>query len=61
MNTTQWEYLVLDRPAPAQLNALGRQGWELVSVTCVVSGFSRDERAFLKRLISTPPAGLGGR
>jgi hypothetical protein len=49
MNATVWEYHVVDNPTPAQLSALGQQGWELVSVTCIVSGFSRSERAFLKR------------
>jgi len=46
---TVWEYYVLDKPAQSQLTALGRQGWELVAVTCIVSGFSRSERAFFKR------------
>ena len=49
MNTTIWEYYVLDHPAPTQLAALGKQGWELVTVTCIVSGFSRSEKAFFKR------------
>ena len=55
MNTTIWEYYVLDHPAPTQLAALGKQGWELVTVTCIVSGFSRSERAFFKRPIRVMP------
>jgi len=49
MNTTLWEYCILDQPTQSQLTALGGQGWELVSVTCIVSGFSRSEKAFFKR------------
>lgn len=56
MNPTLWEYYILDGPTQSQLTALGRQGWELVSVTCIVSGFSRSERAFFKRPVpATPP------
>ena len=56
MNATAWEYHVLDHPTPTQLNAFGREGWELVAVTCIVSGFSRSEKAFLKRpLAACPP------
>jgi len=57
MNTTIWEYYVLDHPAPTQLAALGKQGWELVAVTCIVGGFSRSERAFFKRPspVNQPP------
>ena len=56
MNATVWEYYVLEYPTPTQLTALGRQGWELVSVTCIVSGFSRSEKAFFKRpLTACPP------
>jgi hypothetical protein len=52
---TVWEYYMLDKPAQSQLTALGRQGWELVAVTCIVSGFSRSERAFFKRPQPCPP------
>jgi len=57
MNVTTWEYHVLKDPTPTQLTALGRQGWELVAVTCIVSGFSRSEKAFFKRLqlVGVPP------
>lgn len=56
MNPTLWDHYILDHPTQGQLTALGRQGWELVSVTCIVSGFSRSERAFFKRPIPiTPP------
>jgi hypothetical protein len=57
MNTTitVWEYYILDKPAPTQFTALGREGWELVAVTCIVSGFSRSERAFFKRPQPSPP------
>ena len=48
-HTTVWEYCILDKPAPAQFAVLGQQGWELVAVTCIVSGFFRSERAFFKR------------
>ena len=54
MNATAWEYYVLEHPTPTQLTALGRQGWELVSVTCIVSGFSRSEKAFFKRPMAGP-------
>jgi len=47
--TTVWEYHVLDNPLPQQLGLLGRQGWELVAVTCIATGFSRSERAYFKR------------
>jgi hypothetical protein len=53
--TTVWEYHILDKPAPTQFAALGRDGWELVAVTCIVSGFSRSERAFFKRPQPCPP------
>ena len=58
MNATVWEYYVLEHPTPTQLTALGRQGWELVSVTCIVSGFSRSEKAFFKRPLATCPPQL---
>ena len=57
MNVTIWVYYVLNDPIPTQLTALGRQGWELVAVTCIVSGFSRSEKAYFKRpqLAGVPP------
>jgi hypothetical protein len=61
MTPTLWEYHILDNPTASQLAALGLQGWELVSVTCIVSGFSRSERAFLKRPKPAPPTVAGPR
>ena len=58
MNPTIWDYYVLDHPTPGQLTTLGQQGWELVSVTCIVSGFSRSERAFFKRPVRVTPSFL---
>lgn len=56
-----WEYHILENPTASQLTALGLQGWELVAVTCIVSGFSRSERAFLKRPKPVQPAPAGPR
>ena len=55
-----WEYRVLENPAPDQFTILGRQGWELVAVTCIVSGFARSERAYFKRPLVMNPARPAG-
>ncbi len=61
MNVIAWEYCIIKDPVESQLTALGQHGWELVAVTCIVSGFSRSERAFFKRpKIAAPPV-LPGR
>jgi hypothetical protein len=58
MSITVWDYHILENPTQVQLTALGRQGWELVSVTCIVSGFSRSEKAFFKRPLGVIPPPL---
>lgn len=50
----KWEYIIVFSPLQVQLNELGAQGWELVSV--VITRFrTRDEfgawEAYLKRRI----------
>jgi hypothetical protein len=53
--TTVWEYYVLKNPTPSQFAALGKQGWELVAVTCIVTWLWRSENAFFKRPQPCPP------
>jgi len=51
----KWEYKVLalySWPSEAQLNELGKVGWELVSVVVDAEGDATEVRAYLKRLIS---------
>ncbi len=57
MSPHLWEYRVVPNPTPNQLTALGLEGWELVSVTCIVAGIARSERAYFKRPLTAgePP------
>lgn len=56
MTTITWEYHVQDGITPSQLNALGRQGWELVAVVRKVGGLSQSEKAFFKRPLPAAPS-----
>ena len=50
----KWEYKVIDGwPSQRELNRLGAEGWELVSVAAVGDEFEADKvKAYLKRPIS---------
>jgi hypothetical protein len=49
----KWEYKVVHGPSQSELNQLGAEGWELVSVIADVSGdaysTSSSIKAYLKR------------
>lgn len=51
----QWEYHVLYRPHQTDLNALGQQGWELVSVTNVAPGTANVVGYLKRRVVSAEP------
>lgn len=49
----KWEYKIVYLPSESELNKLGNEGWELVSVAADVSGdahgMSSSMTAYLKR------------